>query len=194
MRYFILMIFLCGLVSACQHSPRKNYYVLSTPAAAPNTSAEAISTLIGIGPIEVAEYLNRSHIVYQDQGGSLIMASNDYWAEPLHKGIPRVLALHLTQRDPSRSAVNFPWRMDSTPPYSLRLSVHSFHRINGQAHINATWELVDNTAKTNLLRRHFIRSTSVNSGAQSLAAAFSQLLAELAGEMDQALQQHTTEN
>lgn len=189
MRYTIFLVACCCLLSACQSSPRKNYYMLTAAAMEQQSSAENITGVIGIGPIEVAEYLNRLHIVYQAEDGSLAVADNDYWAEPLDKGIARVLALNLTQRDISRSFVNFPWRADSNPVYSLRLYIHNLNRSNGQAHINATWELVDNQQKTKLQRRHFIRTTAVKPGTQALAQAYSQLFADLASEMDEALRQ-----
>lgn len=187
MRYLLLMVSLCCLLSACQQSPRNNYYVLTEPAAESLSPAENITTVIGIGPIQVAEYLNRLSIVYREEDGSLFMADNDYWAEPLNKGIARVIALTLTQVDSSRGFVSFPWRGDSSPRYSLRLQIHSLNRSESQANINATWELVDNTQKTVLHRRHFIRATAANPGAKALAQAYSQLLADLAREMDQAL-------
>lgn len=187
MRIFLLIAIICLFISACQQSPRKNYFLLSAPEVARNGTAENIDKVIGIGPIEIAEYLNRLHIAYQAEDGSLVMAENDYWAEPLSKGIPRVLGLNLTRRDPSRSFVNFPWRNDSQPDYSLRLQIHSLDRAGNQAAINATWELIDNTEKTNILRRHFIRTTTATSGAQGLSKAYSQLLSELAREMDEAL-------
>lgn len=187
MRHFLLLIAVCLLISGCQQSPRKNYYLLSASAVEPIHAAENIDQVIGIGPIEVAEYLNRLHIVYQTEDGSLVMADNDYWAEPLDKGVARVLALNLTRHDTSRSFVKFPWRNDSKPDYSLRLQIHSLNRAASQAYINATWELIDNTQKTSLQRRHFIRSIAATSGAKGLIQAYSQLFSELASEMDEAL-------
>lgn len=150
-------------------------------------SDENINETIGIGPIEVAEYLNRLHIVYQAEDGSLMMAANDYWAEPLDKGIARTLALNLTQHDTSRSFVIFPWRSDSKPENSLRLQIHSLNRSGNEATINATWELIDNEKKISLLRRHFIRTTEASSGSRGLAQAYSKLFSELADEMDKVI-------
>ena len=159
-------------------------------------STENITTLIGIGPIEVADYLNRSQIIYNQTSvtningqsdNSLTISDNDYWAEPLDKGIARVIALNLTQRDSNRSFTYFPWRADSKPRYSLRIQLNSLTRINQQATIIATWELMDNDIKKNLQRRNFIRSIPVEPGAKNLAQAYSKLLAELGSEMDEAL-------
>lgn len=189
MRHLTVMVILCCLLSACQSSPRKNFYVLTASEAEQRNPTEDITQVIGIGPIEIAEYLDRIHIVYQADSGNLVMAENDYWAEPLDKGIARVIALNLTQRDASRSFVSFPWRRDSKPHYSLRLQMHSLNASAGNAQINASWELVDNVKKIKLRQRHFIRSTPAGSGTRALAEAYSKLLAELAEEMDQALLQ-----
>jgi uncharacterized lipoprotein YmbA len=191
MKKILLCLLMCALVSACQQSPRKNFYLLSAPAIV-SESTENIDTLIGIGPIKLAEYLHRLQIIHQTEGGRLQVADNDYWAEPLDKGITRALTLNLTQRDHTRSFVSFPWRSDSTPTHSFRVDVHSLNRHGNNAHINATWELMDNSAKTSLLRRHFIRSLPAGSGSAALAKAYSDLITELATEMDDALVQAIT--
>lgn len=187
MKNILWLILLCTLISACQQSPRKNYYVLTPMPVMEKHQSTEITHVIGIGPIAVAEYLNRLQIVAQSDEGSLTMADNAYWAEPLEKGISRVLTLNLTQSDSSRAIVQFPWRQDNAPQFSLRLHVHSLNRSNQQAHINATWELIDNVSKIAIDQRHFIRTIPVSTGAQALAQAYSKFLAELAGEMDSAL-------
>ncbi len=196
MKKIIRATFLCGLavlcilLAACQSSPQKKYFYLNTVPTtqkplAPSTGN--ITTVIGIGPIEIADHLNRLQIIYSQSNNLLTVADNDYWAEPLDKGIARVLALNLIQRNDNRSFTNFPWRNDSKPQYSLRLQINSMTRANNEASIIATWELMDNNTKVNLQRRNFIRTTPVESGAKNLAQAYSKLLAELATEMDEAL-------
>jgi uncharacterized protein len=178
---------------SCQHSPQKNYYYLSaiqpiekniTPISNSN-----ITQVIGIGPIELADYLNRLQIIDNQTDNILKMTDNAYWAEPLDKAIPRVLALNLTQLNNTRSFVNFPWRMDSKPQYSLRVQIYELTRKGDAASLNANWELVDNETKNTLIRRHFFQTTNAESNTKALAQAYSKLLAELAGEMDQALNQ-----
>lgn len=188
MKKLVLLLFACTLISGCQQSPRKNFYLLSAPMVT-SEPAENIDTLIGIGPIKLAEYLHRLQVIHQTKDGRLQMADNDYWAEPLDKGIARALTLNMIQRDSSRSFVSFPWRSDSTPAYSFRVHIHSLDRQGNHAHINATWELIDNSEKTSLLRRHFIRSLPTATGSAALAKAYSELITELAVEMDDALQQ-----
>jgi len=191
MNKFLVVSCLCALLMACQHSPRKNYYYLS-PTSEKNTSQTTANEnlqLIGIGPVDIAEYLTRSQIIDNQTDNTLTLSENAYWAEPLDKSIARVISLNLTQMNSSRSFVNFPWRSDAKPHYSLRLHIDDLSRTGKNASINATWELMDTDSKKTIVRRNFIRSTAAESGAKGLAAAFSHLLAELSKEMNQALNQ-----
>jgi uncharacterized protein len=198
MRRILLIAFSCSLLLSCQHSPQKNFYYLTAQLHQKQNTEQSLSTtpekstaqinsskmnqLIGIGPIEVADYLNRSQIIDNQSNNSLNMADNAFWAEPLDKSIARVTALNLANS--TRSFVYFPWRIDSKPRYSIRVRVDELSRTANQAKLNANWELIDNDTKSNLLRKNFTRSISVDSGAKALAQAYSKLLADLAGEMD----------
>ena len=194
MQKLMLITSLCCLMFACAHSPKKNYFYL-TPLANIGSDNKNIGTdskveinqLIGIGPVEIAEYLTRSQIIDNQTDNTINMAENAYWAEPLDKSITRVIALNLTQLNSTRSFVNFPWRNDSKPHHSVRIRVDNLSRTDNKANINATWELVDNDAKTTNVRRNFIRAINASPGAKGLAQAYSQLLADLANEIDSEL-------
>lgn len=189
MNKFILMTCLCSLLMACQHSPKKNYFYLTpiNTTEKSSTDSASVTQLIGLGPIDIPEYLTRSQIIDSQADNSLVMADNAYWAEPLDKSIARVISLNLIHMNVARSIVDFPWRNDSKPRYSFRLHIDDLSRNGKNATINAIWELVDNGNKTTLMRHHFVRSISAESGAKGLAQSYSQLLADLSREMDEAL-------
>src|SRR6478609_9087772 len=153
MRRFLFIGSLCVFLCACQHSPKKNYFYLSalSEKSTSQTATNEASQLIGIGPIEIAEYLTRSQIIDNQTDNTLTMSDNAYWAEPLDKSIARVISLNLTQLNNTRSFVSFPWRSDSKPHYSLRLHVDNLSRSGRNANINATWELVDNEAGKSIM-------------------------------------------
>ena len=178
-------------LAGCQQSPHKDYYLLSAPqvdAPAP----QGIQQLIGIGPIEIADYLKRNQMVFSKNNQALQQLPNAFWAEPLDKGIARVLALNLTRQDPARMLIHFPWRSDSRPPLSLRVQVHSLNLDDQGASIHATWELFDNHSHTSASRQHFIRRLECPRNPSAMAKAYGELLAQLAGEMDKALREKTT--
>jgi uncharacterized lipoprotein YmbA len=186
MRYLILLSALFLLV-ACQQSPQKRYYVLSSTTTAATNTGQPISTLVGIGPIEIADYLKRPNMVRMRNNNTLNLTANDYWAEPLDKGITRILALNLTQHKSSRMVQVFPWRSDSIPPYSLRVQIHELVLSERNAQINASWELMDVAKKISLKREHFVRNLNAGTSAADMAEAYSELLGQLAEEMNKAL-------
>lgn len=189
MRSIIIFVVAISLLMGCQHSPKKNYYLLTAAESESAPSTEPVTRLIGIGPIEIADYLHRLHIVYHTNDNRLFMTDNDYWGESLPKGIARVMALNLAQYDRSRGFVEFPWRNDSRPSHSVRININQFSRANDKVSINATWELMDNTTRERLEHRHFIQSTSVSSGSAALTEGYSKLLAELAQQINEELKQ-----
>lgn len=190
MRRILFIAVSCSLFLSCQHSPQKNFYYLTAQLSQEKnqeqhsalTEHSPLNQLIGIGPIEIADYLNRSQLIDSQSNNSLTMADNAFWAEPLDKNIARVTALNLANN--TRSFVYFPWRNDSKPRYSIRVRIDELSRTANQAKLNATWELVDNDNKSNILRKNFTHSTPTDSGAKALAQAYSKLLADLAGEMN----------
>lgn len=186
-RHFLLLGLLSFLI-ACQSSPPKYYYLLSPSAPASSIDHQSITHLVGIGPVELADYLDRLNMVSMNTDNSLQFLKNDYWAEPLDKGILRILELNLTQKNPSRMMQEFPWRSDSIPDYSLRLQVHELTVSNGNAKINVTWELFDTKSKQAIERQHFISSIATANSADAIAKAYSQLFSQLTDNMDKALE------
>lgn len=192
----IVFLVLCSLCFGCSHSPAKHYYLLnarpSAPQAVPATSRN-ITLVIGIGPIEIADYLNRPKMLVNQpaNGGDtprLLVAENDYWAEPLAKGVARVLALDLMQRDANRSFIHYPWSRDNSPRLSLRVHIISLTFSNNQMSLIANWQLMDNKTGVRLENRNLMRTTPLGPGPENLALAFSQLVDGMAGDMDTALQ------
>lgn len=191
----IIFMALCSLSFACNHSPAKHYYLLTARPMAPQALATTSGNLteqIGIGPIEIAEYLNSGKMpvnVPTSTGEShrLMVAEHDYWAEPLQKGVARVLALDLMQRNSQRSFIHYPWTRANAPSLSLRVHIISLSFSNNQMNLIANWQLLDNQTAVRLENRNHMATTPLGPGAENLALALSQLINGLAGEMDEAL-------
>ena len=94
----MLSVVLAGCVGTNPSQPAR-FYMLSptndtkTPAQA-NIGEGRIT--IGIGPVEIPEYLNRAQIVTRVSPTELKLAEFDRWAEPLNNNFSRVLAENLT--------------------------------------------------------------------------------------------------
>lgn len=179
----VLLIFITG----CQQSPRKSFYLLSA-AQAPSVQENAtITQVIGLGPIELADYLQRSAIVRNRDANRVQLAEVDHWGEPLEKGIMRVLAINLMNKNRDRLIENFPWRSYAKPRYSLGLTIYDLQVIEGKAALNASWKLIDGENKTLISQQPFLRTKPCGESAAEIAKAYSELFADLAAEMDKAI-------
>jgi uncharacterized lipoprotein YmbA len=177
-----------SLLFGCQSSPTKQYFVLTAIPSQIEAGSTRLDRDIGIGPVEIAEYLNFTQVVYQREDGSLQRFTNSYWAEPLDQGISRVIRLNLSQGDRSRNLILFPWRADNRPQYSIKIKIISLNRDGVNASIKTNWELIDIPSNRHIERQHFAATTEAGSTAAELVKAYSYLLAQLAQEIDKSLQ------
>lgn len=127
-------------LAGCGSSPSSNFYRLT--GAAPPTQAGQKPAL-GIGPIAVAEFLNRNAMVYTRGGNQLQINSTERWAEPLESGIKRVVGLNLSQILQSESLRFFPWDVRTAPDYGVRINVMDLDASEGQARLVADWTIYD---------------------------------------------------
>jgi uncharacterized protein len=186
LKTIFIVVLIGSMLVGCQQSPRKQYYLLSATADK-NQTAE-ITRIVGLGPIEVAEYLQRSNVIVNHDANSLQIADNAYWGEPLQKGISRVLSINLMNHQTNRLVETFPWRSDSNPPVSIRLHIHDLQVIDSSAVLNVSWKLIDNVAHKTLTQRHYVLKKSCDGKAHGIAEVYSALMAELATEMHKALE------
>ncbi|MGI2103891.1 PqiC family protein [Shewanella frigidimarina] len=184
-------LLLLSLVSGCQSSPEKQYFVLTAMPSQMVSGSTALEHDIGIGPIDVAEYLHFTQLMYQLDDGSLQRFANSYWAEPLEQGISRVMSINLSQGDRRRNLVLFPWRANNTPQYSIKIKVTSLNRDGNNARLNANWELTNNSLHQTLAKQNFIAVTNAGSTAAELVSAYSNLLTQLAKEIEKSLPQNS---
>jgi len=105
-------ITLCILVSlmlvACGSSPPVRYYTLSTVGSAPGQDADD-PIIIGLGPLGMPEYLNRSQIVTRGAGAEMLVDEFSRWAEPLGLSLHRVVSTNVDKLLDGAVVVAFPY-------------------------------------------------------------------------------------
>lgn len=184
-RNWILSLSLALLLSACGSTPRSSYYMLSAETAATlgNTGPS-----LGIGPVTVPEYLQRREMVLNRNSNQLELADYHRWAEPLDAGILRVMALNLAIELDTQQVQAYPWRRDYHPDYSVTISVVQFAMQGGKAELVAEWTLQAPAANTTISRKiSQLSTTADNSEPSSVAAAYSDLLKQLAQQIASAI-------
>ena len=172
-----LTVFLGG----CGSSPIPNYYLL-TPNAQPSADASS-DLIIGVGPIEVSDFLERPQIAIHGGTNRLEIDELNRWAEPLDRAVVRVMALNLAALLGTQKITGFPWRRDDRPDIAVRIAILALDRRHGQAVLGVRWVLVD-TASERVVHQALDRYEQPSaSEPELLAAAYSDLLAKLAADI-----------
>lgn len=188
------LIMITAVLTACASSPANNYYVLTANVEARALSSAPISepSELGLLPIELPEYLQRTQLAYSNAGNRLTVAKTERWSEPLDKAVQRVLSINLSRLDAQRTLVEYPWRNVKKPRATLKVQVRDMDRISErEARLIADWTLFDSSSRSVLSQARFERTLSMQRfNYQDLVKAYSVLLADLSQEVHSGLLQH----
>ncbi len=186
MKVTITIALLSTLVLAgCGSSPPNRYYLL-TPGA---TSAAAGQTpSLGVGPVDIAAYLDRAGLVYRLEGNRLHISRTERWAEPLDNGIGRVLTLNLSSLLDTANVRGFPWNAREAPEVGVRVNVLAMEAGATDATLVAEWQvyrpLAGEAGGQHLSRLSRPLGAGTEDAAPAeLAAAYSELLLRLSQEI-----------
>lgn len=175
------------LLGACSTSPPSRYYLLNAgvePRGLGDTPA------VGIGPVEIPEYLNRNALVYSESGNRLHVASSERWGEPLAAGIQRVLGTNLAAQLGTQNLQTYPWSPGQTPDFGVTLRIVSLDAHHNRAELLAEWELRAPADGVTVTRRLSRLQVDLDGGVTTakLAPAYSELLVRLSEEIAAVIQ------
>ena len=182
-RYTLPFALLCVLLGACTDTRTSNYYML-TASAAPVPTGNRPS--LGVGPIEVPQYLNRTSLVYGKEANQVTVSSHERWAEPLADGIQRVVGFNLAASLNTQSIQAYPWSRDQAPDYGIRVTILLLDANADTATMTAEWRVRAGTERRLVSHRISRLSLPMNDARTypaSIAPAYSQLLLDLSEEI-----------
>jgi len=176
---FTWVLALTVLLTACGSSPHTNHYLLT---AKQDPVPSGASPSLGIGPIEIPPYLDRSNLVYNQRQNQLHVASQDNWAEPLDDGIQRVLAINLSGLLNTQDVRYFPWHPKRAPDYGVKINLLALDANDQQATLSAEWLVYRAADAAPVIRRisrlqHPLPAGELNPA--EVAPAYSTLLYQL---------------
>ncbi|MDD2767768.1 MAG: PqiC family protein [Methylococcus sp.] len=142
------------LLSGCGTSPDTRFYVLSA-AQEPlrQVAGREREIALGVGPVELPEYLDRPQIVTRTDQNELQLGEFDKWAESLKDSVSQVLAENLAAYLPSRKVVVYPWKRSTQVDYQLVVKVIRFEGSGGESVLSVRWSVSSGDGKTELLVR-----------------------------------------
>ena len=196
----VLMILCVLLVSlgGCAGTPPSKFYMLepiSHGPAPPGTVALDQAVSIGLGPVTLPDYLDRSQIVTRTDQNTVQLAEFDRWAEPLSSNISRTLAENLVLLLQNDSIVQYPWPGSIDVTYQVVVDVYRFDGILGEkALLEVQWSILGKKGKRALqLKRSTFVEPASGTTFGALVAAQSRTLENLSREIALALQGLTRE-
>ncbi|HTF91177.1 MAG TPA: PqiC family protein [Planctomycetota bacterium] len=173
----------CSLLSA-EPDPTRFAILASAdelPGAPKPPESAANSLRIGLGPIQLPDYLRRAAIVTRSQGTRLVPSPTESWAEPFDSSLGRVLAIDLQRELGIAQPTIHPWYEPDKPELQVEIA---FSRCeldeDGKVVVACQWILRRLDASHATLGRglRLERPVAHRDGA-SVARAISELLVEL---------------
>jgi uncharacterized lipoprotein YmbA len=122
----MLVLSLSGCI---QSHPNRLYLLRAQPGesvAVESAAPQAVGRVIGIGPVYISDYLDRSEIVRRVGPNELELAEFHQWAQPLDVSISDVVAHNLRTRLGAGQVLAFPWATSLSPDVVVRLDVRQF--------------------------------------------------------------------
>ena len=174
----------CSLLSPRPDPTR--HIVLASLRDLGETEAPAASKLhLGLGPVRVPEYLDRSELMVRASPTELRPSTAARWAEPLPDMLARVLADDLVQLLGPARLVAHPWYATDRPHWQIEVEVLRFEpAAKGEARLDARWWLRDLSGDAATVSHESrITEATTKSEPARLAESLSRAVATLAREI-----------
>jgi uncharacterized lipoprotein YmbA len=190
----LILLLFASILNACslgRSAPPTRLYVLtaSSQPAESRSGRSATGVAVGVGPVELPQYVNRPQIVTGESGNELQQAPFAQWAEPLETNFTRVLAENLSQLLATERVAVFPWKGPVPLDYQVVVEVtHFLGTPNGPVSLVALWRVLGKDGKETLVSRQSRVTESTGSADYTaLAAAMSRTVAALSRDIAAAI-------
>ncbi len=125
-RLLLAALALAPVLFACSTTSPTRFYVLSTIADKP---AEAPANVaVGVGPINLPQYLDRPQIVTRLSSNQLAVGDFDQWGGQLDDNLARTLAGNLSILLQTDRVQLYPWKDDDSLDYAVTVDVINFEQ------------------------------------------------------------------
>lgn len=175
---------LATLFSGCRSmTPPVTYYTLRSIPAPTAQSAVGVpfTVTIGILPLELPGYVNRTYMTTRSSEHQLEMSSLHRWAEYPDRMVQHVLGDNLAVLLPRARVINPPWPVGLNADFSLSVQFKELIKTpENDVLLSASWTITDMTEPAAMQSHRILLAEPVEgSGYDDLAAAHSRALEKL---------------
>ncbi|MCW5700728.1 MAG: membrane integrity-associated transporter subunit PqiC [Rhodospirillales bacterium] len=188
-------LLLLTLIAACAVTAPSRFYTLSgidtggDPAA---TTAVKRDLTVGLGPVVLPKYLDRSEIVRRTSAYEIALAEFDRWSESLETMVPRVMVVNLSAALKTDRVFIFPQQRAPETDYHVEIEFFRFEPgSDGVVVLEAQWELYGGRDDTPLIvRKSAFRQPQTGTDYAATVDAMSRALASLCNELATTILDH----
>ena len=185
----LLMVATLLASAGCGTTSKATFYQLEQPASAQLTGIER-GVAIGVGPVKVAEYLDRPQVVTRAADHKLDLSELNRWAEPLKVSIPRVIGINLSNMLTTNRIFLLP-RRDRVIPLDFKVVIDIARfdgKLGGNAMLTARWTLYGKEDRVILTKVTIVNEPTGGNDYEHLIAAENRALQALSREIANALE------
>ena len=196
-RFITLSVLASLLLAACGSSPQVRFFSLS-PMDGGYKQDPDDAVVLGLGPLRMPEYLNRSQIVTRGAGTELQVDEFSRWAEPLNLSVHRVVSIDVDRLLEGVVVVAFPYEsvIRTQVDYRLVGNVNRFDADrSGRIVLEVQWAIAEVgeglAVPAHRSRYEAQAATADDPGAVTAAMnkALAQFSRDIASELEAALQE-----
>ncbi len=144
-RHLMLAAFVTLLLAACSSSPPVRYFTLN-PIDSDFQPDPDDAVILGLGPIRMPDYLNRSQIVTRGANSEIQVDEFSRWSEPLSTSLLRIVATDVDNLVQGVVVVVFPYEpfVRDQVRYRLVGDINRFDAdASGQIVLEVQWGVAD---------------------------------------------------
>ncbi len=121
---------------------RSTFFALAATERTDGDPTRSPDVSIGLGPVAIPVYLDRSELVTRVGPNELRLARAARWAEPLREGLVRTLRQDLVVASGVRQVLVYPWPPASPMDFAVMVDIQRFEpSATGTVDLVARWTL-----------------------------------------------------
>lgn len=180
-----------GTLGGCATSPPTRLHLLAVEPDGPLAGTRRSPPLaLGVGPLEVVDYLERPEIVTRRGRTSLVLAELDRWGERFEVMLGRVLRESLARLLATDAVVELPTDREVALDYRLAVQILRFEADDaGEVTLEARWQLLPRSGERPLRLERTVQREPIpgDRAMEGIVAAMSRALGGLARTLAEAV-------
>ncbi len=188
--FYLLLVLVLTCMSlnliGCASSEPSRFYALSTigdRGVTPRNSGEAVHASIGVGPVELPDYLDRPQIVTRSGLNELRVAEYNRWAGSLSENVSMAVRENLSLLLGTDRVFVYPWTAPAAVDYKITIKIIRLEGIQDHVELKAMWTVSSKENKEIVTRVSDYKENLRIPGYDAVVAATSKTVEDLSGEI-----------